>query len=69
MYLHQTMPLPRTKVLRTFRLDEPTRKALQKKAREMGMSQANAIGVLVGAYPHTAYGMKDKTNDLVTRHV
>ena len=51
----------------TFRLDEPTRQALEKKADELGTSQANAIGVLLGAHPETAYAKKDFKGKLITR--
>lgn len=55
--------------LTTFRLDEPTRKALKKKAKEIGTSQANSIGVILGVYPESAFAKSDKRGQLVTRTV
>jgi hypothetical protein len=51
----------------TFRLDEKTRTALEKKAKELGTSQANAIGVTLGAMPESAYAPADKRGKLVVR--
>lgn len=51
----------------TMRLDEPTRKALVAKAESLGTSQANAIGVVLGAHPESAYAKADKSGKNITR--
>ena len=51
----------------SFRLDDKTRAALKKKAKELGTSQANAIGVALGALPESAYAKAEKRGKLVTR--
>ena len=53
--------------MRTFRLTPETVAALEKKARELGTSQANTLGVILGTTPETAYGRDDKKGKLVTR--
>ncbi len=53
--------------MKSFRLDKATQEKLEQKARELGTSQANAIGVLVGAHPESAYTKDDKRGKLVTR--
>ncbi len=51
----------------SIRLDQKTRDALRKKAEELGTSQANAIGVILGTRPESAYAKGEKTGSLVTR--
>lgn len=51
----------------TLRLDDPTRAALKAKAKKLGTSQANSIGVLLGVHPESAYAREDKKGKLVTR--
>lgn len=49
------------------RLDEKTRKALEKKADKLGTSQANAIGVALGTLPETAFATTEKRGKLTIR--
>lgn len=51
----------------TMRLPESTQKALKKRAKELGTSQANALGVILGTTPESAYSRDDKKGKLVTR--
>lgn len=52
-----------TRKMCTFRLDEKTREALEKRAAALNTSQANAIGVAVGAHPESAFAKADKSSD------
>lgn len=52
---------------KTFRLTDATIAALEKRARELGTSQANAMGVMLGTEPASAYARDDKKGKLVTR--
>lgn len=61
------MPEKSPRVMKAFRLDAKTVKALEKKAEELGTSQANAIGVALGTLPESAYAEKEKRGRLVTR--
>lgn len=50
------------------RLDGPTHAALKARANALGTSQANAIGVMLGTLPESAYSAREKTNGgLVSR--
>lgn len=51
----------------TMRLTEATRDALKARAKKLGTSQANALGILLGTMPESAYANTDKRNKLVTR--
>lgn len=51
----------------SIRLDTRTREALEKKALSLGTSQANAIGVLLGTMPESAFCGSEKRGKLVTR--
>ncbi len=51
----------------TMRLTKATRDALQAKAKKLGTSQANAIGVALGVTPESAYVSTDKRGKLITR--
>ena len=51
----------------SFRLDEKTRLALEKKAAQMGTSQSNAIGVILGVHPESAFSRLERRNRLITR--
>ena len=53
--------------MRSFRLDAETVAALEAKASKLGTSQANAIGVALGAHPESAYARDDKRAKLVVR--
>ncbi len=46
-----------------MRLPQKTRDALQKKADALGTSQANALGVVLGVEPESAYAKKDRSVD------
>lgn len=50
-----------------MRLDEKTRTALEKKARSLNTSQANALGVLLGTMPESAFIASEKRGNLITR--
>lgn len=62
---------PKSKICRHMfaaRLDDTTHAALRAKAAALGTSQANAIGVMLGTLPESAYAAREKTNaGLVTR--
>ena len=63
-------PQPANKEIRkmaTFRLNEETREALKKKAKALGTSQANAIGVMVGTMPESAFVSTEKRGKLIVR--
>ena len=49
------------------RLDEKTRQALEKRAQELGTSQANAIGVALGSIPESVYAKADRKGNTITR--
>jgi hypothetical protein len=51
----------------SLRLDSKTREALEKKAASLSTSQANAIGVLLGTMPESAFVASEKRGNLVTR--
>lgn len=51
----------------TMRLTEATREALKARAKKLGTSQANALGILLGTMPESAYAHTDKKGKLVTR--
>jgi hypothetical protein len=63
-------PEPEKKEIRkhvTVRLDTATREALKKKAKFLGTSQSNAIGVMVGTMPESAFVASDKRGKLIVR--
>lgn len=52
------------------RMDDPTLAALKKKAKELGTSESNAIGVMLGTIKpkaESAYPRGDKRGKLITR--
>ena len=61
------MPEEPKREMKSFRLDRKTIAALEKKAGELGTSQANAIGVALGSLPESAYAKDEKHGKLVTR--
>ena len=58
-----------TRVMTTMRLPPKTLSALKLKAKTLGTSQANALGVALGCEPASAYAKGEKSNGgkLVTR--
>lgn len=61
-----TPPKPTRRML-SMKFDSATEAALRKKAKELGTSQSNAIGVLLGTLPESAYATMDKAGKLITR--
>ena len=51
----------------SFRFDRRTIEALEQKARELGTSQSNALGVILGAHPESFYAKEDKRGNVVVR--
>lgn len=67
--MHRAAPtLPEDiRTLTTFRLPEKTRRALKERARQLGTSQANALGVALGVTPESAFAITEKRGNLVVR--
>ena len=57
------MPIESSRKPCTFRLDDKTREALERRAAALGTSQANAISVAIGAHPESAFAKSEKSDD------
>ena len=51
----------------SFRFDRRTIEALELKARELGTSQSNALGIVLGAHPQSFYAKEDRLGKFVVR--